>query len=96
MAAALDFKGLLGAASSSSGGSMASAAGASAMGIDGIFPSLSMKQRVIGFCICFGVGMLLTFMSTISLWSGNMTQFAVVYSFGNIVALFRCAFLVAA
>lgn len=84
---ALDFKGLLGASDT---GGLGTAAGASAMGIDGIFPSLTLKQRVYGFGACFGIGMLLSFMSTFSLWSGNLTQFAVIYSFGNAVALFRC------
>jgi hypothetical protein len=85
--AIMDFKGLLGA--SDAGGGLASSAGASAMGMEGSCPSLSLKTRVIAFGVCFGVGMILSFMSTISLWSGNLTQFAVMYTFGNILAMAR-------
>lgn len=84
----LDFKGLAGVAEATG---LSNAAGNS-MGIDGIFPSLSMKQRVIGFAVCFSVGLIISCMSSLSLYSLNMTQFAIFYTLGNVIALFRCAF----
>jgi len=61
----LDFKNLLGA---SEGSGIGQQAAQSAMGIDGgCFPSLTFKQRIIGFGCCFTLGMVITFLSTLSL-----------------------------
>jgi hypothetical protein len=69
----LDFKNLLGASESSGIGQQAAQ---SAMGIDGgCFPSLTFKQRIIGFGCCFTLGMVITFLSTLSLM--NPVQFGV-------------------
>ncbi len=89
-----DFKGMMGGSSETTGvlgGGMMESAGAASMGIDSTMcPSLSLKHRFMGFGICFCIGMILSFLSTISLSTGNITQFAVIYSFGNIVAMCRC------
>ena len=57
---------------------------------------LTFKQRVTGFGICFGIGMLLSFLSTINLWTGNYQGFAALYSIGNIMALLSTGFLMGA
>merc|ERR1711916_374356 len=61
-------------------------------------PSLTYQQRVIGFCICFGFGYLLSFMGTLTLIGGindkNIRNFAVLYILGNIIALTATGFLV--
>lgn len=54
--------------------------------------SLTRKQRAMGFVICFGLGCLLSFLSTLSM--GSPVRFSVFYSSGNLVALFSTAFLV--
>ena len=57
---------------------------------------LTLMQRLTGFASCFGVGMLISFLSTMSLWGGNYTQFAVLYSVGNTIALLSMGFLMGA
>lgn len=85
----LDFKSLIGAGSESGG--IAGNAAQSAMGIDtGCLPSLTLKQRVIAFSSCFGIGMVISLLSTIAM-AISLTMFAVLYTLGNIIALFRCA-----
>lgn len=84
----LDFKNLLGAAG---GEGIAGQATSSAMGLDNTCPSLSLKTRMIGFGACFGLGMLLSFMSTMSIL--NPTTFAVTYTLGNMIALASTGFL---
>ena len=61
------------------------------------FPSLSWNERLIGFAICCVLGnislksgyiiQILSFGAFISLATGNPAKFALVYSFGNILAL---------
>lgn len=84
----LDFSNLMGAAGGTTLGSQATS---SAMGIDGIFPSLTLKQRIIGFASCFTIGMLLSFMSTLSIL--DPVRFSIMYTLGNVIALFSTAFL---
>lgn len=57
---------------------------------------LTLMQRLTGFASCFGIGMLFSFLSTMSLWSSNYTQFAVLYSVGNTIALLSMGFLMGA
>ena len=57
---------------------------------------LTFKQRLMGFGGCFGVGMLLSFLSTLNLWSGNYQGFGALYSIGNITALLSTGFLMGA
>ena len=58
--------------------------------------TLTFKQRCIGFLSCFGVGMLISFVSTTKLWTGDIQGFATLYSIGNVVALISTGFLVGA
>ena len=64
---------------------------------DSIFPSLSLKERLIGFGICFGLGLLFQFMSLGSILGvllGRPNKFAFLYTCGNILAIFGTFFLV--
>lgn len=59
-------------------------------------PSLSYKERMIGFGICFGVGILIQFFSMgsiIGIFVGNPGKFAVLFSFGNIFSILGTFFL---
>ncbi|KAI8909623.1 vesicle transport protein [Gorgonomyces haynaldii] len=47
-----------------------------------------------GFGICFGVGFLISFLSTFLILSGQLTSFAILYSLGNIISLFATGFLI--
>ena len=58
--------------------------------------SLCLPRPVQGFVSCFGIGMLLSFLSTIQLWSANYTGFASLYTIGNIIALLSMGFLMGA
>lgn len=64
---------------------------------DSIFPSLSLKERLIGFAICFALGMLFQFMSMtaiLGLVVGKASRFAFLYTTGNIVSIFGTFFLI--
>lgn len=95
----LDFKSLMGAGtageSAGAGGILGGNAAQAAMGIDtSCLPSLTLQQRAIAFCTCFGVGMLISLVSSFSLIPPpNLTTFGVLYTIGNIIALFSTAFL---
>ncbi len=57
---------------------------------DSLFPSLSLKERLIGFGICFILGMLIQFLSMGSLvgfFLGKTSKFAFLYTTGNIISL---------
>lgn len=58
--------------------------------------TLTFKQRLYGFAGCFGIGMLLSFLSTMQLWSGNYQGFGALYSIGNLMALMSTGFLMGA
>lgn len=53
---------------------------------------MSRTHRMYGFGICFGLGMILTFLSTLVMF--NPRKFAIMYTFGNILSIFSTAFLV--
>ncbi|KAJ3017976.1 UNVERIFIED_CONTAM: Vesicle transport protein SFT2B [Siphonaria sp. JEL0065] len=55
---------------------------------------LTRTQRFYGFGICFGVGVLLSVLSTLLLTTANVGGFAVLYTFGNIVSIVSTGFLV--
>ena len=64
---------------------------------DSIFPSLSLKERLIGFVICFGLGFLFQIMSMGSILGvllGRPNKFAFLYTCGNIISIFGTFFLV--
>ncbi len=57
---------------------------------DSCFPSLTYKERITGFLICFILGMVIQFFSVGSLMGialGKISKFAFLYSLGNIVSL---------
>ncbi|KAI8617885.1 Got1/Sft2-like family-domain-containing protein [Chytriomyces sp. MP71] len=55
---------------------------------------LTATQRFYGFGICFGVGFLLSILSTLLLSTGNIGGFAVMYTFGNVVSVLSTGFLI--
>ena len=62
-----------------------------------IFPTLSLKDRLIGFAICFVFGYLLEFMalgSLVGLLLGRSKKFAFLYTTGNIISIFGTFFLI--
>ena len=64
---------------------------------ESIFPSLSLKERLIGFCVCFGLGTLFQFMSFGSMLGvllGRPNKFAFLYTCGNLISIFGTFFLV--
>ena len=64
---------------------------------DSIFPSLSLKERLIGFGICFGLGLLFQFMSMgsiVGVLLGRPNKFAFLYTCGNLISIFGTFFLV--
>ncbi len=57
---------------------------------DSLFPTLSLKERLTGFGICFILGSLIQFMSMGSLigfFLGKTSKFAFLYTIGNIISL---------
>ncbi len=57
---------------------------------ESLFPSLSLKERLIGFGICFALGMLIQFLSMgslVGLFIGKTSKFAFLYTLGNIISL---------
>ena len=64
---------------------------------ESIFPTLSLKERLIGFGICFGLGSIFQFLSMGSLASvflGHANKFAFLYTCGNIITIFGTFFLI--
>ncbi|CAD8100322.1 unnamed protein product [Paramecium sonneborni] len=64
---------------------------------ESLFPSLSYKERLMGFAFCSILGyfiQILSFGSLIGILSGSPNKFALTYSLGNILALFGTAFLI--
>ncbi|GBG31060.1 Vesicle transport protein SFT2A [Hondaea fermentalgiana] len=57
------------------------------------FPDLSYQTRLYGVLICFLVGMAFSFLSTLLLISANYTGFAIVYTAGNLLAIFSSVFM---
>ena len=60
-------------------------------------PALTSQQRMMGFGICFGLGVLLSLsaLSSIgSIFRGNPTPFAVKYTLGNLLSIGSSSFLV--
>ena len=62
-------------------------------------PSMTYQQRLIGFCICCGCGYALSFMGTLMLlskdpWKKRVTNFAILYVFGNFIAIAATGFLI--
>ena len=65
--------------------------------VGGVCPSLTFKQRLYGFAICFGVGITISVTSMLSfnqLLGGNPVPFAIKYTTGNVLSLLSTCFLV--
>ncbi len=58
------------------------------------FPSLTYKQRVIGFIVCLLLGWVVSLIGSITFWSGNIPLFAVLYVIGSFISLSATAFLI--
>ncbi|KAJ1886988.1 hypothetical protein LPJ66_009351 [Kickxella alabastrina] len=56
--------------------------------------NLSRTERYVAFGACFVIGLVLSIVGTILIFSGSMAAFAVCYSLGNLVSLFGMGFLV--
>ncbi|KAF4045521.1 Got1/Sft2-like family [Phytophthora infestans] len=65
-------------------------------GVTPTCPSLTKKQRLVGFASCFVLGYIVSFGSTFALIAGsdNGTKFGITYSLGNIISLCGSGFLV--
>ena len=64
---------------------------------ESIFPTLSLKERLIGFGICFLLGSIFQFLSMGSLGGlllGHANKFAFLYTCGNIITIFGTFFLI--
>ncbi|KAJ2158914.1 hypothetical protein GGF46_003419 [Coemansia sp. RSA 552] len=59
----------------------------------GLF-NLSWTERLTAFGACFVIGLVLSIIGTILIFSGHMAGFAVCYSLGNVISLFGMGFLV--
>lgn len=55
--------------------------------------TLTWRQRAIGFGICFGLGIVFSFLSLMFLTTLALTSFAVLYSIGSILSLASTMFL---
>ena len=65
----------------------------------GACPKLSYQQRIIGFCICCGIGYAMSFVGTMILVTGGtnaetIRQFAALYILGNFIAIAAMLFLI--
>jgi hypothetical protein len=60
---------------------------------ENICPSLTFTQRIIGFAVCLGIGILLEVGAFIALFQKDFTTFAVVNTLANIMALTGTLFL---
>jgi len=63
----------------------------------GCLPALSYKERVTGFVVCFGLGILvdlLSWGSLVGLLTGDPTRFALSYSLGNALSIAGTGFLI--
>lgn len=60
-------------------------------------PDLSLEQRLIGFSICFILGLIVEFLSLGSfflIFTGNASRFAILFSLGNILSISGTFFLI--
>ena len=64
-----------------------------ASGSDTCCPQLSLSERVQGCVGCFLIGIVISFLSFLSWWTGQIATFAILYTLGNLVALCGSGFL---
>ncbi|OAJ44469.1 hypothetical protein BDEG_27694 [Batrachochytrium dendrobatidis JEL423] len=55
---------------------------------------LTRTQRFYGFGICFGVGFVISFLSTFALFTGGLGLFALFFTIGNVISLIGTGFLI--
>merc|ERR1712168_670023 len=56
-------------------------------------PSMGFKDRMIGFGVCTGIGILLSIGGSINIFLGNLKGFGILYTFGMICAICGTGFL---
>lgn len=79
----------------SSGQDMALNLAAKSSGLDEnpfVCCTLTLKERILGFGVCFAFGVFLSILATFNIT--KPVTFATLYTIGNIVSLFSTAFLV--
>jgi Got1/Sft2-like family len=54
---------------------------------------MSYETRIKGFVSCFVLGWIMSFCSVIAMSFGNINGFVLLYSFGNVIAMFATMFL---
>jgi hypothetical protein len=60
--------------------------------LTGCCPKLTYTQRAYGFGICMGIGMFMNVVGWLLMFQKNYVGFAVLYTFGNVVALCATGF----
>ncbi|CAD7005450.1 vesicle transport protein SFT2B [Ceratitis capitata] len=55
--------------------------------------TLSWSTRIKGFCICFVLGIVLSFLGSLALFLHRVVVFAVFYTVGNIISMASTCFL---
>lgn len=58
---------------------------------------LTLKQRIIGFLICYGLAFVIdicSFLALFKMLTGHPERFAIAYSLGNIIGIIGTGFLV--
>lgn len=60
---------------------------------ESLCPTLSFKQRIIGFVICLGIGMFISVMSFIVLFQQDYTTFGILNTVANIITVLSSLFL---
>eukprot|EP00512_Aurantiochytrium_limacinum_P003058 CAMPEP_0171497326 /NCGR_PEP_ID=MMETSP0958-20121227/7213_1 /TAXON_ID=87120 /ORGANISM="Aurantiochytrium limacinum, Strain ATCCMYA-1381" /LENGTH=171 /DNA_ID=CAMNT_0012031563 /DNA_START=376 /DNA_END=891 /DNA_ORIENTATION=+ len=58
------------------------------------FPDMSFQTRMYGCLLCFITGTVLSILSTLMIWTGNYIGFAIIYTIGNVLAIFGSMFMV--
>eukprot|EP01006_Ploeotia_vitrea_P058287 TRINITY_DN69113_c0_g1_i1.p1 TRINITY_DN69113_c0_g1~~TRINITY_DN69113_c0_g1_i1.p1 ORF type:complete len:184 (-),score=15.76 TRINITY_DN69113_c0_g1_i1:160-711(-) len=65
----------------------------SAIDVDNLCPSLTLKQRALGFAFCIILGITFNILGWIMLMENDIVRFAVAFSCGNLCSLFGTLFL---
>merc|ERR1711998_698694 len=61
--------------------------------LDDCCPEWTWSQRITGWLVCFGIGLVFNFCAFIGLWSGNGTTFGILYIIGELFAFGGSFFL---
>eukprot|EP01062_Namystynia_karyoxenos_P066870 TRINITY_DN60791_c0_g1_i1.p1 TRINITY_DN60791_c0_g1~~TRINITY_DN60791_c0_g1_i1.p1 ORF type:complete len:201 (+),score=69.75 TRINITY_DN60791_c0_g1_i1:81-605(+) len=60
---------------------------------DAVCPSLTLKQRAIGFAICVGIGIVFSIISWFAVVGRNWVQFGIFATLGNLISIGGSCFL---